>query len=800
MGDEYVEEAGVVRSKDTRMEYFSSMLTGGPSVPKYVAPSPRDDVVLSHGVERSPNGPGCEIVYDVTIGGRQRCRRRYAHFRALHVSLKKSQKSSFSGQLPECAPSRTMQELARGRSGEATDRIIKQRTTRLQVYLKSVVSSCATSVALRSFLDVNVGAWDDPAGWDEASLAAALATAEAEEEDSRIEDPEVAASVREQRAILARAREELEVCVSERQALDAASEDGHDQNMVAVTLLASELSAAKDAVTCAVKHKERLEQLKTVEADRANRATRRDRRKLVEAVATARKDDVEGIERRRADELAEAAEGKNLEAEAVAASRDVEAFRVEKWAPARARAAEATERAEASEIAATAAERRLAEVERREAEIVAASAALREAADAAHAQSEIAEATLRNAITDGEATTTAAYLEAASTAALCEERSTAARKSLAELRLLERLRRAHDASRREMVGAAVTREAARLRDGPLKLYTSRVREADSEFRDERAKAALATAVMAAEAIFGSRGDALRSASKRIQEKWLLRDKTRAEERAAELAATTATAASAELVAAATWAREHAAATREDADAAAVERDEATAAASELEAQARTAHASREEEIGMLGRLALQARVEADEADFAVSTRDLLLKAGPVFSELSKDTARGIYPDTDEDEPLFPQELVDRLRVFNDVEDEQFSSLDENDDFASSSFDDADDAFDSEDVDAAIAKANALVAECEADRDKLAEDHAAATVKVNEERAAIDAKIKSAKEKVASTERAIARLTAYSAAPKKTAAEVENKEEATAAPSSQREDSEGEEDNGASDEQ
>lgn len=739
------------------------MLGGGSSTPRYEAPSATDEVHLSHGVERSPSGPGCEIVYDTTIAGKLRARRRYVHFRALHVALKKeldAKSSSFSDQLPECAPSRTMQELARGRSGQATDRVIRQRTMRLEVYLKSVIARFPSSGAVRSFLDASVGAWDDPAGWD--------ASAEADvdgyhDEDEAIDDPEVAASMREQRAALRRAREELELSIAERQALDAANEDGHDPAAAAATHLASELVAAKDAVTCASRHKERLEQLRLVELDRARRASRCDRARLVDAVEAALRDEVAAVERPRALALAKTAEKAEAEADVAASARDVESFRVAEWAPARAKAAEATEKAEATELAATAAERRLADIERREAEVVAASASLRAAADAAARESQMAGKELSDAVQAGSDALREAMKTSMELSAACDERSESARSALVELRLLERLRRAHDASRKEMVAAAATREAARIRDGVLRSLAKRVEIAEVAFRDEHAKAALSVAVMAAEAIYGARCDQLRSAGRRANECREARDRAQAEERAAELAATTAAAAATELVAAARWARAHARAARRAADEAAAERDSAVALASEREAEARTRHAEREEAVVSLRRRALEASVAAEEAHFAVDTRELLLRSGPRFATLADDITPGVFLDQPEDEPLFPPEIVDRLRAFPRIENNQ--SDDENYDEDDITSQDDSPRLGTTDLDEAVAAAKILLVECESDRDRLAAEHEQAALRVRDERAALDAKIKHAKDRVAAIERAIARLAAYSAVSK-----------------------------------
>ncbi|KAJ8602474.1 hypothetical protein CTAYLR_001202 [Chrysophaeum taylorii] len=732
------------------MEFLSTMM-GGSKSPKYRAPGPNDEVGLTHSVERSPTGPSCEIVYDVAVGTQPRVRRRYVHFRALHAATKREAGSSFSAQLPECAPVRTMQDVAKGRSGEATERIIRQRTTRLQVYLRSVVVAAGGSEAVRDFLSVNVGAWDDPPEFADAEDAVDV-------DDEGIEDPEVAASVREQRGALARARQELDRFVSERQALDAATEDGHDPAAVVVTTLASELAAARDATSCAVKHKDRLEQLRALEVDTARRQARRDKAKLVAAVAAIRRDEVEGVERPRVARLAVVANERGRAADAAAEARDVETFRGGEWAPSRAKASEASEAYDHAEGVARHLETRLADLERREAEVVAEAAARREEADVAATRAADAKAALELAREAGDDALREATDEATRLAKTCDDRATIARSRLGELRRAKRLWKAHDASRREMVAAAATREAASLRDGPLRLLSHRIDALEAEFRDDHATSTLTASVMAADAIFSAREDALRRASKRVSDAVLVRDRAQAEARAAELAASVSAATAAECVSSTAWTRATAREARERADAFERVRDRLVRDASEKETDWRTRHADREEQVATLRRQSYEALVDATEADFAVATREALLVAGPAFSLLAKETSRGVYPE-DDDEPLFPGDLVDRLRLFPTAEDDDTDGgLDDGDDSTPANGAD----FKVDDIDDALADAQDLVSRCEAERDRLATEHAEATVRVNDERAQLDAHIKQAKERVIAAERAIVRLTAYSA--------------------------------------
>lgn len=727
------------------MDYLSSMLGGGGNKVKYVAPDSHADVRLSHGVERCPSGPGCEIVYDVTLGTHQRVRRRYVHFRALHAAVKKRGVS----QLPECAPERTMQELAKGRSGEATDRIIGQRTMRLQVYLQGVLAVANESDAIRVFLDAGVGAWEDPPNFVVGDEPEPVVV------DDGIEDPEVAASVREQRAALARAKHDVEKYISERQALDAASQDGHDPASSAVTALASELAGAREACSCAAKHKDRLEQLRSREVDAARRQARWDQAVLVDRVAALRAKTVEGDAKARCLELGEAAKDAAAELEKAVAATDVEEYQERDLIPARAAAAKATEEFDRAAKASDSLCSRLAAHEKREAEAVA-EAAQRffEAADAKE-KADIAADALAATLAAGAAAYADVRASALVAATTCDDRATKARRSLLELRRTKRLWRALDASRKEMVGAAATREAARIRDGALRGVSHRLEALEAAFEEDDAKATLTAGVFAADAVFSARLDASRKASKRVAESRDARDRARADLRSATLTAALSRATAAECVTSANWLRKTTRLAQDKTDQLRVVRDDLVRVASEVETEARALFADREERLAELSKRAVKAADLATEAAFDTDTRRALLAAAPAFAALAQDTIKGLFPE-EADDPIFPADLVARLTV-PDLD------LDKKDD-ATATGDDFDET-DPPDFADAVADAQALLDACAADVERLKAEHADALVRVHDERADVDGRIHQARERVAAAERAIARLTAYSGANK-----------------------------------
>ena len=215
---------------------------------EYVSPQPNAAVAVAASVEKAPDGAEVDLVYEVSVGILPRVRRRYAHFVILHARLR-AETPAFRAALPQTAPARHDRDVAeRGFAASRTaDLTLRQRTTRLGVYLAAVLKVAAASEALGAFLDHATGPWERIGALGSAGIDMTV--------EDEADDAPTAAAVAEALEAAADARADAAALEAGRAACAAG----------AVGARAAALARADAALAAATEHRDRLSVLRVSE-------------------------------------------------------------------------------------------------------------------------------------------------------------------------------------------------------------------------------------------------------------------------------------------------------------------------------------------------------------------------------------------------------------------------------------------------------------------------------------------------------------------------------------------------------